>query len=183
MPDKPEVKNTERRVTTATAEVAGIGKMTASASMHHAPARYDQDLVRWAAEQAALLRARKFENLDIENLAQEVEDLAKSERRELASRIRRIIEHMLKLAVSPANAPRTDWNDTIRRERVDIGKLLEDSPSLKSEVDNVIHKETSSARKLAADSLKEHGEKPLSPLASVSFSRAEVLPPPPAEPA
>lgn len=150
--------------------------MTYTTDRATVPPLYDRDLVRWAAQQAALLRARKFDDLDIENLAQEVEDLAKSERRELASRLRRIIEHMLKLAVSPANDPRTDWNDTIRRERVDIGKLLDDNPSLESGVDDVIHKETPSARKLAAASLKEHGEKPLSPLASVSFSRAEVLP-------
>jgi Domain of unknown function DUF29 len=138
---------------------------------------YDRDLVRWAAEQAALLRARKFHDLDIENLAQEVEDLGKSERGQLENRIVTIIEHMLKLDVFTAEGPgpRAGWNATIRRSRRAVEKLLNQNPSLKREVDAIIKAETQTARELVAEGFADYGEQPKS-LASHIYQRHEVLP-------
>jgi hypothetical protein len=48
---------------------------------------YDRDVIAWATRQAALLRARRFDELDIEHIAEEIEDVGKSEQRELASRM------------------------------------------------------------------------------------------------
>ena len=61
--------------------------------------RYETDVVAWANEQAALLRAGKFSALDIEHIADEVEDVGKSEKRELASRMAVLLSHLLKWQV------------------------------------------------------------------------------------
>ena len=58
------------------------------------PASYDADFYSWARDQAALLRARRFDELDLENLAEEVEDLAKREAKELESRYETLIHHL-----------------------------------------------------------------------------------------
>jgi hypothetical protein len=123
---------------------------------------YDEDFVAWSKQQAEALRlaARTGSNqlLDWENLAEEIEDLAKRERRELASRISTIIEHLAKLGHSPAKDPRNGWEHTIRRERAEIERLLEDSPSLSREVTELAKKETGRAADAAIADLKGRGE-------------------------
>ncbi len=57
---------------------------------------YDIDIVAWAQEQARLLRAGRFEALDIEHIAEEIEDVGKSEQRELASRLAVLLANLLK---------------------------------------------------------------------------------------
>ena len=94
-------------------------------------ALYDEDFVRWTEEQAAALRSaislpagRTGSSnlpLDWENLAEEIESLGKSDRRELRSQITRVLRHLLKLDVSPAAEPRASWREIGRascRERV-----------------------------------------------------------------
>jgi len=58
--------------------------------------RYEQDVVAWANEQARLLRAKRFDLLDLEHLAEEIEDVGKSEQRELANRMAVLLGHLLK---------------------------------------------------------------------------------------
>jgi hypothetical protein len=89
-------------------------------------ALYDEDFVRWTEEQAAALRRAKSQSLtgtrgsnlplDWENLAEEIESLGKSDRRELRSQITRVLRHLLKLEASPAAEPRAGWRAT-KRER------------------------------------------------------------------
>ena len=69
---------------------------------------YDDDFFLWTQEQAAALRRAKESNLrlDWENLAEEIESLGKSDRRQLRSQIRRILRHLFKLEASPASEPR-----------------------------------------------------------------------------
>ena len=90
--------------------------------MAKASALYGEDFVRWTEEQAAALRRAKGSNLplDWENLAEEIESLGKSDRRELRSQIRRILRHLLKLEVSSAKEPRAEWRTTIREARSEI---------------------------------------------------------------
>ena len=57
---------------------------------------YDADVVAWSSEQAALLRAGRFSELDIEHLADEIEDVGRSEERELGSRMAVLLAHLLK---------------------------------------------------------------------------------------
>src|SRR5262249_61141493 len=102
---------------------------------------YDEDFLVWSRQQAKALRsaARGSSNqtLDWQNLAEEIEDLGKRERRELASRVSTIIEHLIKLARSPAKNPRRAWRQTVRRSRIEIGRILQQSPSLRNEVPHV----------------------------------------------
>jgi hypothetical protein len=131
-------------------------------------ALYDEDFVRWTEEQAAALRRAKSVSaagtrrpnvpLDWEHLAEEIESLGKSERRELRSQITRILRHLLKLEVSPAAEPRAGWRATIDEARTEIEGLLEDSPSLRRETEALIKKQLRAAARLAADDLSQHGE-------------------------
>ena len=72
-------------------------------------ANYDGDVVAWASEQAALLRSGQFHLLDIEHIADEVEDVGKSEARELAMRMALLLAHLLKWAFQPQRRTRS-WS-------------------------------------------------------------------------
>jgi hypothetical protein len=130
---------------------------------------YDQDFLLWTEEQTAALRRAKESNLplDWENLAEEIESLGKSDRRQLRSQIRRILRHLFKLA-SPAPEPPAGWCSTISDGRGDIEDVLRDSPSLRREIDAFIAEEADLAAKLAAADLAQHGE-----LADVVWARLE----------
>jgi hypothetical protein len=93
-------------------------------------ARYDEDVIAWADEQAKLLREGRFERLDIEHLAEEIEDVGKSEQRELANRMAVLLAHLLKWASQPARRSRS-WDATIRVQRDSILHRLQRTPSLK----------------------------------------------------
>ena len=122
---------------------------------------YDQDFLRWTEQQAmALRRAAKESNLplDWENLAEEIESLGKSLRRELSSQIRRVLRHLFKLEASPADRPRAGWRATITAARADIAEVLEQAPSLRREVAEMVGKQARIAAELAAADLTGHGE-------------------------
>jgi Domain of unknown function DUF29 len=61
---------------------------------------YDRDFYLWTRETAEALRARRFADLDIEHVAEEIEDRGKSNKRELECRITQILEHLLRLKMS-----------------------------------------------------------------------------------
>jgi ribosomal protein L29 len=92
---------------------------------------YDRDIVAWANEQAALLRAGQFAELDIEHIAEEIEDVGKSEQRELASRLAVLLAHLLKWQYQPARRG-ASWQATIREQRKTIGVVIRKTPSLKN---------------------------------------------------
>jgi hypothetical protein len=123
---------------------------------------YDEDFVRWTEQQAAALREAKTAGinlpLDWDNLAEEIESLGRSDRRELQSQIRRILRHLLKLEASPVSEPRAGWRTTILDARAEIEALLEDSPSLRRGVEGMIKGQLDKAAKLAAEDLEAHGE-------------------------
>jgi hypothetical protein len=121
---------------------------------------YDRDFVLWTEAQAAALRHAKHANLplDWENLAEEIESLGKSDRRELRSQIRRILHHLLKLEASPAVEPRAGWCSAIRNARAEIDVVLRDSPSLRREIDAMIAEQFGVARELAEEDPGRHGE-------------------------
>jgi hypothetical protein len=96
----------------------------------HPPSSYESDFYSWALEQAALLRARRFDLLDLENIVEEIESLARGEARELRSRYGTLLTHLLKWQFQPERRSYS-WAGTIRRERVEIGKHLRDNPGLK----------------------------------------------------
>ena len=92
-------------------------------------AAYEADVLAWANEQAALVRAGKFAQLDIEHVADEEEDVGKSERRELESRVAALMAQLLKWRFQPANQSK-NWERTIREQRKRVVKKLKETPSL-----------------------------------------------------
>ena len=95
---------------------------------------------------------------DWDNLAEEIESLGRSQRRELASQVRRVMRHLLKLEASPASDPRAGWHSSIYEARGEIAGVLRDSPSLRRQVDGIIAEEINLAAKLAVADLAQHGE-------------------------
>jgi Domain of unknown function DUF29 len=96
------------------------------------PSLYEQDFLLWSEDTVAKLRARDFENLDLENLIEEVESLGRSDRKELLSRLVVIFEHLLKRLYVQLPEDYHGWERTIRTQRTDLRFLIKSSPSLKS---------------------------------------------------
>jgi len=91
---------------------------------------YDSDIAAWANQQAWFIRHKKFDLLDIEHLAEEIEDVSKSEQRELASRMAVLIAHLLKWQFQSERRGKS-WALTIRNQRKAIERHLKQVPSLK----------------------------------------------------
>lgn len=92
---------------------------------------YATDFYAWTQEQARLLRERRFNDLDLENLAEEVRSVGISDKRQIESRLEILIAHLLKWKYQPGvRGP--SWMRTIREQRGRIVRLVEDSPSLAS---------------------------------------------------
>jgi len=123
---------------------------------------YDVDFVAWTEQQAAALRATAHggtnQPLDWENLAEEIESLGKSDRRELHSQIYRIIRHLAKLQFSQATDPRGSWRESVRDGRQQPKLVLADSPSLKSQLEQIVSEESTGAIKRTVADLGEFGE-------------------------
>lgn len=94
---------------------------------------YHADVVAWAQEQARLLREGQFGALDIEHLAEEIEDVGKSEKRELRSRMTILLAHLLKWRHQPERRG-SSWRRTIQEQRRQVASCLEQTPSLKPDL-------------------------------------------------
>jgi len=95
---------------------------------------YDQDFLQWTIRNAELLRSGRLSEADIEHIAEEIEDLGKNQQRELGSRLRVLITHLLKLRVEPASRGVQGWKATVRVQRSELRRLLRQAPSLASEI-------------------------------------------------
>lgn len=130
--------------------------------MSETKALHDEDFVAWTKDQAEALRAAvrngSNQKLDWENLAEEVEGLGISERRELHSQVQRIIRHLLKLQFSPSTEPRRRWVESISDARSEIEIVLRMSPSLKPEVQAIIAEEAGLAIRRAIGDLTKYDE-------------------------
>ncbi len=117
---------------------------------------YDDDFYAWSRQQADLLRAGSFPELDLEHLIEEVDDLGGALKRSVRSRIGTIIEHLLQLGHSPAQDPRGGWYDTIITQRRDLADEL--TPSIRREIELELARLYDRARTDTATSLRLHGE-------------------------
>ena len=99
---------------------------------------YESDFYTWTQEQARLLRERRFDDLDLDNLVDEVESVGSSEKREIRSRLKVLLTHLLKWKYQPGFRGNS-WRRTIRRQREAIAEIIEDSPSLRAYPSGVIH--------------------------------------------
>ena len=91
---------------------------------------YEEDAVAWLENQIGLLRARKFDQLDIDNLLEELEWIVRNARNELKSRIEVLLLHLLKCQFQPERKSGS-WVATIEEQRARIADRLQDSPSLR----------------------------------------------------
>lgn len=94
---------------------------------------YQQDFYLWIQTTTQLLKERRFEDVDWENLIEEIESMGRSEKKELKSRLIVLIEHLLKLMYWEAEKEYNarGWRNTIVEQRTQIELCLEDSPSLR----------------------------------------------------
>ena len=90
---------------------------------------YETDLHAWAMEQAALIRHLRPTGLDAENIAEELETLGRSEKREILSRLDILLLHLLKFRFQPENR-KGGWEATIKVQRSRLKKVLAENPSL-----------------------------------------------------
>jgi Domain of unknown function DUF29 len=111
---------------------------------------YEADFFRWTEAMAAALRSGDLSQLDLENLAEEIESLGRSDRRELKSRLVVLLHHLLKWQFQSELRSRS-WRGTINEQRRQILDVLEDSPSLRSVLALSLDKCYADARREAAD--------------------------------
>jgi len=92
---------------------------------------YDQDFYAWTQQQSQLLRAGQFHWLDWHHIAEEIEEMGRSEKRELESRLEVLVMHLLKWQFQPKLRSRS-WQLTIKEQRLRLANHLAENPSLKS---------------------------------------------------
>ncbi|MEY3403768.1 MAG: hypothetical protein RLZZ86_3390 [Cyanobacteriota bacterium] len=92
---------------------------------------HDHDFYAWTQEQAQLLRKGQFNQIDFRNIAEEIADMGRSEKRELESRLELLLMHLLKWQFQ-SNLRSRSWQLTIKEQRLRLEKLLAENPSLKS---------------------------------------------------
>ena len=98
---------------------------------------YEVDFVKWAEETARAITEGRWGEIDRTALADEVESLGKRDRKEIRSRLAMLLQHMLKTKYQPEKASRS-WAKTILTQRIHIEQTLQDSPSLRSQVETLI---------------------------------------------
>jgi hypothetical protein len=91
--------------------------------------KHDEDFYGWAMVEANLLRQRKWDELDIEHLAEELESMGASEKREIRSRMKQLLKHLLKWKYQPDLQCRS-WRNSIRNQRLELADVIKDNPSL-----------------------------------------------------
>ncbi|MBF0339086.1 MAG: DUF29 domain-containing protein [Nitrospirae bacterium] len=102
-------------------------------------ALYEVDFYQWVFYNADLLRQGRFAEIDLENIIEELEDMGRNNKRELLSRLEVLIAHLLKWQYQSKRRS-ISWRATIGNQRTAIKFLLEDSPSLKNNIEAVIAK-------------------------------------------
>jgi hypothetical protein len=94
---------------------------------------YERDFHAWANEQAALLRAGNLSAADTAHIAEEIESMGRSEKRELVSRLTGLFLHLLKWQFQPERRGNS-WRLSIANARDELAEHLDDNPSLKDEL-------------------------------------------------
>ena len=120
--------------------------------------RYEDDFYAWTQYQAQVLRSMPCDDnrFDRDHVAEEIEDLGKSERNAVRSEVRRILEHCLKLAYSPAIEPRAGWANSIANARAELEDRL--TATLRRETENELPQLYAQARRAAAAGLMNYRE-------------------------
>jgi hypothetical protein len=114
---------------------------------------YDQDFYAWSRQQAELLRAGKLAQADIEHIAEEIDSMGRTEKRELISRLEVVLLHLLKWRYQPdKRGPSSEAS--IRVQRYSAEDHLDDNPSLRPLLPQAL---TTAYRKAALEATAETG--------------------------
>lgn len=107
--------------------------------------QYEEDFYVWTIHNAKLLTEGKLSEIDIEHIAEEIESMGKSEKRELISRLAVLIAHLLKWQFQRERRSNS-WKYAIEEQRDEILEWLDESPSLKhalyEKLETAYHKAT-----------------------------------------
>jgi Domain of unknown function DUF29 len=114
---------------------------------------YDTDLHAWTRAQADALRRRAGNEIDWDNLAEEIEAVGRSERREIASRLEVLLMHLLKWWRQPEHQS-PSWRASIRDARDEIERVLDDNPSLRGLPAEKLPKAYARAREKALEEMR-----------------------------
>jgi hypothetical protein len=129
-------------------------------------ALYEADFYAWTRRQARELRRLKGlrlnAELDLDHVAEEIEDLGSTVRKGVRSQARRILEHFLKLAYSPAAMPRGGWRRSIVDARIELSDDL--TATLHADLRRQLPRLYAQARSAAATDLETQGEGGMAPL-------------------
>ncbi len=128
---------------------------------------YDQDVYVWALNQAELLRAKRFEALDLDRLIEEVEGLADVKRSAVLNNARVIMEHLLKLQHSQAQDPRRGWRASVVEHRARLEVEL--TPRLREILDEQRPRIYGIARRAAEVARRDYGEQAAADALPVSY--------------
>lgn len=109
---------------------------------------YESDFYGWANRQATLLREGNLQQADIKNIAEEIESMGKSEKRELISRLTVLYMHLLKWQYQPNKRSRS-WEMTITEQREKLDDHLKDNHSLRARLNESIETAYPRARRKA----------------------------------
>src|SRR6266852_5961163 len=93
---------------------------------------YECDYYSWALVNAAAIRERRLKDVDLDNLAAEIEDLGKSQESALESHLKVLLLHLLKLQYQPRRSTRS-WQLTVKEQRLALLKVLRRNPGLPGE--------------------------------------------------
>jgi hypothetical protein len=110
---------------------------------------YEEDFVAWLEDQAQRARRRETDGLDFDNIAEELEGLARSDRREIRNRLTVLLLHLLKYRFQPGRRS-SGWRATIGEQRMQIVTVLDDSPSIKDFPASILDRCYADARGRAA---------------------------------
>ena len=119
--------------------------------------QYETDFYGWTQEQSGKLRKLLIErsnlDIDMENIAEEIEDMGRSNRSQLVNRLAELDEHLMKLAFSPKGEPRRQWENSVKGQRYSLAKLLRKNPSLKPHLDDALAEAHEDALRIFTDKL------------------------------
>lgn len=110
---------------------------------------YDGDFYAWTLKTSELLREGRIGEVDLEQLAEEIEDMWKSNRRALSSYLKVLMHHLLKWRYQPTHRG-ISWKLSITNTRDEIAELLKDSPSLTAILEQLVADRYAAARKRAS---------------------------------
>jgi len=96
---------------------------------------YETDFYAWTIQQAALLRTGRLSDADIDQIAEEIESMGRSERRELVNRLAVLLAHLLKWRFQSDRRSRS-WRLTIKEQRIRLARQLGDNPSLRAQFED-----------------------------------------------